>query len=317
MTSRGNLPRGAATIALCFITALLEGLDLQSVGIAAPGIGAEFKLAPAMMGWVFSAGLVGLLPGAFFGGWLADRIGRKTVLVWAVLLFGIFSLATAHAWDYSSLLAARVFTGLGLGAALPLLIALTSEAADPKIRSTAVSLTYCGVPLGGAIAAVLGMMEFDAGWRVIFYVGGVVPVAVALLLYLLLRESPSFRQQGTLHAHGDRRVSGLFDKPVLGSTMLLWAACFFTLTVLYMLLNWLPSLLIGQGYSRPQAGIVQILFNIGGAAGSILSGRMVDRNRPLLAVVVVYAGMLLSLAGLGLSNSFNFMLIAGFAAGYC
>src|SRR5690349_15353793 len=113
MTTRGILPRGAATIALCFITALLEGLDLQSVGIAAPGIGAEFKLAPAMMGWVFSAGLVGLLPGSLLGGWLADRIGRKKVLVWAVLLFGIFSFATAHAWDYPSLLAARTLTGLG------------------------------------------------------------------------------------------------------------------------------------------------------------------------------------------------------------
>jgi AAHS family 3-hydroxyphenylpropionic acid transporter len=317
MNMRAKLPRGTATIALCFITALLEGLDLQSVGIAAPGIGAEFKLTSAMMGWVFSAGLVGLLPGALVGGWLADRIGRKTVLVWAVLLFGIFSFATAHAWDYNSLLAARVFTGLGLGAALPLLIALTSEAAHPAMRSTAVSLTYCGVPLGGVAAAVLGMLKFEAGWRVIFYVGGLVPLVVALLLVFLLHESASFRHQAASHGHEAPRLSGLFGERVLGSTLLLWVACFFTLTVLYMLLNWLPSLLIGQGYSRSQAGVVQILFNIGGAAGSVLSGRMVDRERPLLAVAIAYGGMLLSLAGLGLSSSFPLMLVAGFAAGYC
>jgi AAHS family 3-hydroxyphenylpropionic acid transporter len=317
MTHRGNLPRGAATIALCFITALLEGLDLQSTGIAAPGIGAEFKLAPALMGWVFSAGLVGLLPGAFVGGWLADRVGRKRVLVGAVLLFGMFSFATAHAWDYNSLLAARVFTGLGLGAALPLLIALTSEAADPAMRSTAVSLTYCGVPLGGAIASVIGMMKFEAGWRTIFYVGGLVPIGVALLLVLLLTESASFRHQAASHAPADRRVGALFAGSALGSTLLLWVACFFTLTVLYMLLNWLPSLLIGQGYTRPQAGIVQILFNIGGAAGSVLSGRLVDRGRPGLAVAITYAGMLLALAGLGLAGSFGLTMAAGFAAGYC
>jgi AAHS family 3-hydroxyphenylpropionic acid transporter len=316
MTNRGNLPRGAATIALCFITALLEGLDLQSTGIAAPGIGAEFKLAPAMMGWVFSAGLVGLLPGAFLGGWLADRIGRKTVLVWAVLLFGVFSFATAHAWDYPTLLVARMITGLGLGAALPLLIALSSEAADPAMRSTAVSLTYCGVPLGGVIASVIGMLKFDAGWRAIFYVGGLAPLAVALLLYFLLRESASFRHQAAGQPV-DRRIKGLFAKPIFGSTMLLWVACFFTLTVLYMLLNWLPSLLIGQGYTRAEAGVVQILFNVGGAAGSVLSGRLVDRDRPTLAVAITYAGMLLALAGLGLSNSFGLMLVAGFAAGYC
>lgn len=317
MHTRGNLPRGAATIALCFMTALLEGLDLQSTGIAAPGIGAEFKLAPAMMGWVFSAGLVGLLPGAFAGGWLADRVGRKTVLVWAVLLFGVFSFFTAHAWDYPSLLAARVVTGLGLGAALPLLIALTSEAAEPSMRSTAVSLTYCGVPLGGAIASVIGMGKFEAGWRTIFYVGGVVPVLVALLLLVLLRESASFQHQAASQAPADRRIAGLFAQRVLGSTLLLWVACFFTLTVLYMLLNWLPSLLIGQGYSRAEAGIVQILFNIGGAAGSIASGRLVDRGRTLLAVTTAYVGMLLSLAGLGLSGGFGLTLAAGFAAGYC
>lgn len=317
MTSQRNLPRGTATIVLCFITALLEGLDLQSTGIAAPGIGAEFKLAPAMMGWVFSAGLVGLLPGAFLGGWLADRIGRKTVLVWAVLLFGFFSLATALAWNYESLVAARVFTGLGLGAALPLLIALTSEAAHPSVRSTAVALTYCGVPLGGAIASVIGMMDFDAGWRVIFYVGGLVPIAVALLLYFFLHESASFRHQAASQAPAERSVARLFANRVLGSTLLLWVACFFTLTVLYMLLNWLPSLLIGQGYSREQAGVVQILFNIGGAAGSVLSGRLVDQGRPGTAVGTTYVGMLLALAGLGLSTSFGLTLAAGFAAGYC
>lgn len=317
MTDRGNLPRGAATIALCFVTALLEGLDLQSTGIAAPGIGAAFKLAPSMMGWVFSAGLVGLLPGAFAGGWLADRVGRKTVLVWAVLLFGIFSFATAHAWDYPSLLGMRVLTGLGLGAALPLLIALTSEAADPAMRSTAVSLTYCGVPLGGAIASVIGMLKFEAGWRTIFYVGGIAPLLVALLLYLLLRESASFRHEALNQNPADRRIGGLFAQRVLGSTLLLWVACFFTLTVLYMLLNWLPSLLIGQGHTRAEAGVVQILFNIGGALGSVLTGRLVDRGSALLAVAIAYAGMLLALAGLGLSTGFVLTVVAGFVAGYC
>lgn len=317
MTTQGKLPRGAATIALCFLTALLEGLDLQSVGIAAPGIAAQFRLPPAMLGWMFSAGLIGLLPGAFLGGWLADRIGRKTVLIWAVALFGVFSFGTAHAWDYPSLLAARLFTGLGLGAALPLLIALTSEAADPAMRSTAVSLTYCGVPLGGAIASLIAMASFSTGWRTIFYVGGIAPIAVAMLLALLLHESASFRMGAGAATQADRRISGLFRGRLMQSTLLLWVACFFTLTVLYMLLNWLPSLLIGQGYTKPQAGIVQILFNLGGAAGSVLTGRLIDRERALRAVLIVYAGMLLSLAALGLSGGFGLTVVAGFAAGYC
>ncbi|MEN5301109.1 MULTISPECIES: 3-(3-hydroxy-phenyl)propionate transporter MhpT [unclassified Pseudomonas] len=309
--------KAVLTIGLCFLVALLEGLDLQATGIAAPHMAKEFALTPSMLGWVFSAGLLGLLPGAFVGGWLADRLGRKAILIVAVLLFGGFSLGTAHAESYTTLLIARLMTGLGLGAALPILIALASEAAPAHLRSTAVSLTYCGVPLGGALASVIGMSGVGEGWRTVFYVGGIAPIAIALVLMLWLKESQAFRAQGGAQAGADGTLAQLFGAGQMSRTLLLWVACFFTLTVLYMLLNWLPSLLIGQGFSRPQAGAVQILFNLGGAAGSFLTGRMMDRGFAGRAVLIAYAGMLASLAGLGLSSSFGLMLLAGFTAGYC
>ncbi|HGA2316211.1 TPA: 3-(3-hydroxy-phenyl)propionate transporter MhpT [Pseudomonas putida] len=309
--------KAVITIGLCFLVALLEGLDLQATGIAAPHMAKAFALTPSMLGWVFSAGLLGLLPGAFVGGWLADRLGRKAILIVAVLLFGGFSLGTAHAESYASLLIARLMTGLGLGAALPILIALASEAAPAHLRSTAVSLTYCGVPLGGALASVIGMSAVGEGWRAVFYVGGIAPIAIALVLMLCLKESQAFRAQGSRPAGADSMLSQLFGPGQVSRTLLLWVACFFTLTVLYMLLNWLPSLLIGQGFSRPQAAAVQILFNLGGAAGSFLTGRMMDRGHAGRAVLIAYAGMLASLAGLGLSSSFGLMLLAGFTAGYC
>ena len=305
------------TIGLCFLVALLEGLDLQATGVAAPHMAKEFALTSAMLGWVFSAGLLGLLPGAFIGGWLADRLGRKAVLIVAVLLFGGFSLGTAHADSYSTLLIARLVTGLGLGAALPILIALASEAAPEHLRSTAVSVTYCGVPLGGAIASVIGMAGLGEDWRVVFYVGGIAPILIALVLMLWLKESQAFRARPAASAGDAGLLTQLFGPGQVSRTLLLWLACFFTLTVLYMLLNWLPSLLMGQGYSRPQAGAVQILFNLGGAAGSFLTGRMMDRGHAGRAVFIGYAGMLASLAGLGLSSSFALMLVAGFTAGYC
>lgn len=309
--------RPLLTIGLCFIVALLEGLDLQATGIAAPHMAREFGLDAAMLGWVFSAGLIGLLPGAFVGGYLADRLGRKRILTVAVLLFGVFSLGTAHAWDYPTLLLARLMTGLGLGAALPILIAMTSEAAPAHLRSTAVSLTYCGVPLGGALASLIGMLGLDDAWRTVFYVGGIAPIAVAVALVGWLPESRDFRTQEGLAPTTDGTLAQLFGPGRLGRTLLLWLACFFTLTVLYMLLNWLPSLLLGKGFTRPQAGVVQILFNLGGAAGSFLTGRMMDRDRAGRAVCIAYAGMLLSLAGLGLSLDFALVLLAGFTAGYC
>ncbi|MBP2082683.1 MULTISPECIES: 3-(3-hydroxy-phenyl)propionate transporter MhpT [Pseudomonas] len=315
--SSSSSSKPVLTIGLCFLVALLEGLDLQATGVAAPHMAKAFALTPAMLGWVFSAGLLGLLPGAFIGGWLADRLGRKAILIVAVLLFGGFSLGTAHADTYTSLLIARLMTGLGLGAALPILIALASEAAPQRLRSTAVSVTYCGVPLGGAIASVIGMAGLGEDWRAVFYVGGIAPIAIAFVLMVWLKESQAFRGQPAASTGGNGMLAQLFGPGQVSRTLLLWVACFFTLTVLYMLLNWLPSLLIGQGYSRPQAGAVQILFNLGGAAGSFLTGRMMDRGLAGRAVFIAYAGMLASLAGLGLSTSFGLMLLAGFTAGYC
>jgi AAHS family 3-hydroxyphenylpropionic acid transporter len=213
-------------------------------------------------------------------------------------------------------------TGLGLGAALPILISLSSEAADDLGRSAAVSITYAGVPLGGAIASVLGMLNVGGGWRGLFYVGGVVPLAIALLLVLWLPESRAF-SEGRLHTlQADRPrategLSGLFSAKLWKPTLLLWLASFFVLTVLYMLLNWLPSLLQGKGFSRADAGLVQLMFNFGGAAGSLWVGRLLDSQRRVATAVTIYLGMLLSLAGLGLSNSFALMLLAGLGAGFC
>lgn len=186
--------RSTLTVTLCFIVALIEGLDLQSAGIAAAGIRQAFELDQKMMGWMFSASIIGLLPGAFFGGWLADRIGRKRVLIGAVILFGIFSLWTAFVASVNGLLLARFMTGLGLGAALPNLIALCAEAVEERRRGTAISIMYCGVPLGGAIAAVVGMLGGES-WQMVFIVGGVAPLLIAPLLMVMLPESRDFSAQ--------------------------------------------------------------------------------------------------------------------------
>ena len=134
-TTTASNSRLMLTVGLCFMVALMEGLDLQAAGIAAVGMAQAFALDKMQMGWIFSAGILGLLPGALVGGMLADRYGRKRILLGSVLLFGLFSIATALAWNYPTLLLARLLTGVGLGAALPNLIALTSEAAGPRFYS--------------------------------------------------------------------------------------------------------------------------------------------------------------------------------------
>jgi len=314
--------RTKTTIGLCFIVALLEGLDLQAPGIAGPGMAATFNLDKAWMGWVFGAGILGLLPGALVGGRLADRIGRKWVLIAAVILFGVFSIATAYAWDAVSLLVARLMTGVGLGAALPNLIALSSEAAGPRHRGLAVSLMYCGVPLGASLAALIGLGGFETGWKTVFYVGGIAPLLVAPLLALWLPESAAFRERQQQLSQGEHTLTppslwhGLFKEGAALPTLLLWVAYFFTLMVVYMLINWLPSLIIGQGFAANQANLVMFSLQIGATLGTLALGALMDRLHPLLMTALTYLGILAALIALGAAANFNNMLGAGFIAGF-
>ncbi|MCK1059163.1 MFS transporter [Klebsiella pneumoniae] len=248
--------RLVVTIGLCFMVALMEGLDLQAAGIAAVGMAQAFALDKMQMGWIFSAGILGLLPGALVGGMLADRHGRKRILLGSVLLFGLFSLATALAWSFPTLLLARLLTGVGLGAALPNLIALTSEAAGSRFRGRAVSLMYCGVPIGAALAAALGFSGLAAAWQIIFWIGGVVPLLLIPLLMRWLPESQAFQR-----AEASVPLRTLFAPGQAAATLLL-GALMDKLTPLRM------SLLI---YS----GILASLLALGSASsltGMLLAG---------------------------------------------
>ncbi len=309
--------RPALTIGLCFLVALIEGVDLQSAGIAGPQLSKEYGLGPDSMGSIFGAALFGLMPGAYIGGRGADRLGAKPVLIGSVLLFGVFSFFTAHAWSYSSLLAARFLTGVGLGAALPIIISVAASVVSEGKRSGAVTLTYAGAPLGGALAAYIGISDVGENWRSIFYFGGVAPLLIAAALAYGMpntKPDPHHARNSTFPTSDQK---GLFSNGRALPTLLLWLACFFTLTVLYLLMNWLPSLLASQGYSRLDAGWVQILFNLGGVCGSCIIGQMMNRGRAGLAVSITYLGMLASLAGLGLAPTFALMLLVGFTAGCC
>lgn len=309
---------GKATIGLCLAIALLEGLDLQSAGVAGPRMAKEFSLAVAQMGWAFSAGAIGLLPGAALGGRLADRFGRKRVLMGSVALFGLFSLATTLVWSFESLLIARLLTGLGLGAAMPNLIALCSEAAGPRQRSTAVGAMYCGMPFGAAIAAVIGMLGASpASWRDVFYIGGLGPIVMVPLLGFFLRESQQFvAAQASKVREGVPGVTeALWRHGRARTTLALWVSYLGTLIVLYFLMNWLPSMVLARGLTRVQSNIVLMMFNIGGGIGAVAIATLMDRIGRRRTVVGMYAGIALALAALALASGAISMACGGMLCG--
>ena len=291
----GREQRAVATLALCFLAAVIEGFDLQSMGIAAPALGPEFSLSRQQLGVVLLASPFGLFFGAFIGGRIADFWGRKAALVLATALFGAFQLCTAWATGLESLIVIRFLCGLGLGGAFPNLIALTAEASGGRNSIVNVVITVAGMPVGGALASLIGFLAGANGdWRIVFYVGGIAPLVLAPVMALVLPESMLFREAkaaaaaaGTKHTIPEVLFGGGRARP----TLLLWAAVFFTTLVTYLLLNWMPVLMGAKGFSRTDAMLIQILFNAGAAVGSVYLGwRMQRRPRPLV-LLVCYAGL--------------------------
>ncbi|SFJ41723.1 3-(3-hydroxy-phenyl)propionate transporter MhpT [Caulobacter sp. UNC279MFTsu5.1] len=287
---------GLIAVALCCLLALFEGFDLQAAGVAAPRLAPDLGLKPEDLGWFFSVSTFGLMAGAAMGGRLSDRFGRKVTLLVSVAAFGLLSIATGLATDLKSLLLARFLTGVGLGGALPNLIAIVAESVTPKLRSRAVGFLYAGMPCGGAVAALVSLAGAEpSDWRMIFHVGGVGPLLALLLAIPLLPNPPK------APSAADGRKSG-FVEAIAGegralTTLLLWTAFFLALLIMYLLLSWLPSLLIGRGLSRPDAGLVQMAFNLAGAAGSIATGWLMDnRRRRTLTILGVFGASAASVA---------------------
>jgi AAHS family 3-hydroxyphenylpropionic acid transporter len=310
--------RGYATLAFCAGAALFEGFDNQSMGVAAPRLLAELGLSSRLSGVIFSAAAMGLIVGAVTGGRIADYFGRRRTLVVSLALFGLCSLLTAMAGNAVELFLARLATGLGLGGAMPNFIALASESAAPTRRLRTVTLVMALMPLGGAIAGLMALGErFGWTWRAIFHVGGAGPLVLAVLMAIWLPEARTTVRHDTPSPPAAAAVASvatvLFGPGQAATTLLLWAGFFFTQLVLLLMLNWLPSLVVGMGFAHAQASWASICFNISGSLGAgILGGLHAGKHRRLW-VVVTYAGMALALASVA-SVSGSFAYVAGACA---
>jgi AAHS family 3-hydroxyphenylpropionic acid transporter len=299
--SAASLPRAfnpSVVVAVCFAIAALEGYDIQALGVAAPAMGAALRLAKDQVGFAGSAAMAGLVIGAVFGGWLADRIGRKPVLVASVAWFGVFSLITALAFDANTLMLARLATGLGFGGAMPNMIAIAVEICSPSRRAATVTTMVVGMPAGGALAAIVTRFApetFD--WRLIFIIGGLAPLAIAPLAHWLL---PETRPQ---QAAGQRRsLAALFGGGRAVGTLLLWTAFALTLILLYLMLSWLPTLVIAKGLPREAGSLAAICFNLAAVAGGLILGLVVDRLGFRWPLAATYLALSAAMAALAIAN---------------
>jgi AAHS family 4-hydroxybenzoate transporter-like MFS transporter len=330
----------------CAAVLLLDGFDTTAIGFVAPPLAKEWGLTKGALGPVFSAGLFGLMIGALVFGPLADRIGRRKIIVFSTLAFGIGALATAFVQDVNTLLAIRFLTGLGLGGAMPNTIAMTSEFSPRRRRATMVMIMFCGFSAGAALGGLLAAALIPHfGWRSVFVVGGVAPLLLVPILALRLPESVRFL---ALTGRANARVAELLGlispkamfqpatefvvhEPELAGipvlhlfrdgrtlvTLLLWMVFFMSLLDLYFLTNWLPTVLNDLGASVSEAAVIGSMLQVGGVVGALALGSIIDRFS-FRALALVYFIAIFAVGAIGqLGHSAVLVAIAIFVAGFC
>nr|WP_247887456.1 MFS transporter [Azospirillum sp. SYSU D00513] len=331
---------------LCFLIVFLDGLDTAAMGFIAPALAQDWSIPRAALGPVMSAALIGMVVGALGSGPLADRFGRKAVLVASVFVFGGFSLVSAWSANVEQLIVLRFLTGIGLGAGMPNATTLLSEYTPERSRSLLVTTMFCGFNLGMASGGFISAHLIPAyGWHSLLVAGGVLPLALVVGLVLWLPESARYMVVRGFDAARVRRVlepiapgtlggvarftvpetkgaparnafAIVFSRDLAPGTLLLWLTYFMGLVIVYLLTSWLPTLLAESGASMERAAIVGALFQFGGVLSAVGVGWAMDRFNPHYVIGLFYglAGVFAYAVGLSLGHEWllaALVLVAG------
>jgi AAHS family 4-hydroxybenzoate transporter-like MFS transporter len=331
---------------VCFVLIALDGFDTQSIAFVAPTLRAAWSVSPEMFGPLFGAGLFGTLIGSIFLGSLADKFGRKPMLLLSTGVFGLMTLCCATADSIQQLGTYRFLAGLGLGGAIPNILALTSEYSPKNVRSTAIVLTFAGFPIGailGGMASARLIPHF--GWESVFIAGGVLPLLMVLPVLLWVPESARFLaiHQG-LQVRLQKIIKAIapeLDEPAMRNvrlpvphkehipvqqlfsdgraiwTILLWSLTFTTLLLAYFLVNWIPLLLADTGMEHKEAIMGVVVLNLGGILGGFVIGRISDRKGPFKALAIAFfiGAVFVATVGLKIDSPVPTLLTLIFFAG--
>jgi MFS transporter, AAHS family, 4-hydroxybenzoate transporter len=331
---------------LCTLCLVIDGFDAQAISYVAPAIISEWHVSRASLGPVFSAGFFGLLIGALSLSVLADRIGRRPVLIGTTLFFALAMLATPFAKSIPTLVALRFLTGVGLGCIMPSAMALIGEFSTPGRRVKRMMFISCGFTLGAACGGFVSAMLIPTyGWRSVFWFGGIVPLALALAMFVFLPESLQFL---VIKGQRDRvrrwllkfdpamdvpeqaefvvretsgrgaPVAELFRDGRTVVTLLLWTISFLNLLVMAFLSNWLPTLMRDLGYAVGIAVIIGTLMQAGGVVGTLTLSWLIERFGFVRVLFFALLGAAVSAVAIGIAqHTLPWLFLAVFGAGFC
>jgi benzoate transport len=333
-------------VVLCVLLNALDGFDVLSISFASPGIAAEWGIDRAVLGVVLSMELIGMAAGSIVIGSLADRVGRRPVILGSlvVMAIGMALVTTAH--DVATLSAFRLFTGLGIGGMLAAINAAAAEFSNARRRNLAVALMAGGYPVGAVVGGSIASRLLAGGgsWRSVFAFGALMTAGFLPLVWLLLPETVSYvvhrrpadalaRVNALLRRLGHGAVAALpapaadaprasvgqlFSPALARTTVLLTVAYFAHIMTFYFILKWIPKIVVDMGYAPSTAGGVLVWANVGGATGSLALSLLTQRFgvRPLVIGALVLSATMVTVFGRGQADLRQLALVAG-VAGMC
>lgn len=323
----------------CLLIIIFDGYDLVIYGVALPLLMQQWSLTAVQAGLLASAALFGMMFGAMIFGTLSDRLGRKKTIMICVTLFSGFTFLGAFATNPVEFAILRFIAGLGIGGVMPNVVALMTEYAPKKIRSTLVAIMFSGYAIGGMTSALLGAwLVKDMGWQIMFLIAGI-PLLMLPIIWKFLPESLAFliksgkeeqakqiinkllptrdiHQNTQLvfneNIHHEAPVKALFQDSRAFSTFMFWIAFFMCLLMVYALGSWLPKLMLQAGYSLGASMLFLFALNIGGMVGAIGGGALADRFhlKPVITSMFVIGAAALILLGFNSPQIVLYSLIA-------
>jgi AAHS family 4-hydroxybenzoate transporter-like MFS transporter len=340
-------PLQIRVFALTMASLIMDGFDVQAMSYVAPAVVADWGIGGAALRYVFPAANVGVLVGSLVFSVVADKIGRRPVLVGATLFYAVMALATATAQDVNQLLWLRFIAGIGMGCIIPNSTALIGEFSPAKQRVTLMMCITVGFTAGAALGGFVAAWMIPAfGWRSVFVLGGAVPLVVALFMAWGLPESLQFlavrqrnratlvhwlkRLNPSLHVDNSTRFLAaeqskegapfvhLFREGRASSTALLWVVNFMNLLILYSVTSWLPLLIAGMGYATQTAVLMGAVLQTGGTIGTFGLAWLIARSGFLPMLISTFAIATVSIAFIGQPGlSLTLLGVIVFIAGWC
>lgn len=304
------------------VATFFDAFDALAIASVLPAIVPMWKLTPPQIGLLISAGFLGQLLGALFFGWIAEKYGRMTGMIWSIATFAVMSLVCAFAWNYESLLIFRLIQGFGLGGEVPIAAVYISELARSNVRGRFVMLYELIFPVGIVAASLLGLWVVPTlGWHYMFLVGAI-PAVLVLFLRRVLPESPRWlASAGRLEEAEDAiaqieretekatgkplpapqpvvkveekkaSLSDLFGPLYLRRTLVVWLIWFTGYLVNYGLSIWMPTV-YRTVFKLPldvalRYGLITTIFGLVGAA---IAAFIIDRVGRKVLFAVSFAG---------------------------